>query len=484
MLQRPVIKLKQVVNKSAKKFLNNLTFNFHKMNKKILFLTNNYPAPDWRRLWKKAASLSADGYEVRIICPAGAHKPGARKFKGITIRYFKKDYWHENLNETENATQSAQLDKELSRQEMIRKELSRQGLLSRQERMEQGASVRSWMVKEFFEFLKVAFWSGWTMLSWRPKVVHVVNPNDSLGILGMMFKLLGVRFVYEVNESFPQKFVQEQLGNKRTKLRLVNFLKSLEKKVLKSAHLVIVPDFKQKARVARLMGARKNVLITVEPLPDLKDFYQPYLNRDFKRGFPHLALYSGSLKVERGIIKLLRAIDFIVNKTGRRDILFVLAGDGPDVELIKSFAAQKNILRNMYFTGWLKQEKLLSYLAVADMGLMPEPIKIGRPVLRDSVLEFLAMGKPVVSFDTKGRESRIGKAGAFVDDSNEITFAREIVRIIDNKERSLAMGEIGKVRVERDLNWLKSEIKLLSAYERLTEPESLVKAGRLAGRAA
>jgi len=41
------------------------------------------------------------------------------------------------------------------------------------------------------------------------------------------------------------------------------------------------------------------------------------------------------------------------------------------------------------------------------------------------------------------------------------------IRIIDNKGKSQAMGEVGKMRVEKDLNWLKSEIKLLSAYEEL-----------------
>ncbi|MBU2025241.1 MAG: glycosyltransferase [Patescibacteria group bacterium] len=411
------------------------------MQKKVLFITNSYPAPDYRRLWKKATSLERDGWEVSVICPAGKRKAAKRKIKGVKIHFYSK-------------TGSG------------------------------NGSVFSFFWREAADLMKISWKVFWLFVFGRFRVIHIVNPSDTPGLIGAFYRFLGARLVYEINESYSGRYRLERIKIKKIDRRVIGILERLEKLALWAADLVIVPDFKQKARVARLIRETKNKIITIEPLPDMKDFYRPFLSRDYKRGFRHMTLYAGSLKIERGVIKLIRAVDFIVNKIGRKDILFVLAGTGRDEEKIKEYAFRKGISRYLYFPGWLSQASLLAYMTEADMGVSPEPARKGTGVLRDSVFEYLAVGKPVVSFDIKMSQSRIGKAGSFISDSSEITFAREIIRILDNKKRSRAMGEMGKIKVERDLNWLKSEIKLLSAYEKLAVPGTGLGEKGLAGKAA
>ena len=60
------------------------------MKKKVLFITNSHPIPNYRRTWKKASALANDDYEVRVICPTGQRKPGVRKIKKVEAHYFYK----------------------------------------------------------------------------------------------------------------------------------------------------------------------------------------------------------------------------------------------------------------------------------------------------------------------------------------------------------------------------------------------------------
>jgi glycosyltransferase involved in cell wall biosynthesis len=404
------------------------------MKKKVLFITNNYPAPDYRRLWKKATSLQKDGYEVRIICPSGSKKKsGTEKIEGIKIFYYHKFFLRDK--------------------------------------------IFSFILGETLDFIKVSLLTFRLYLRRGFQVIQVVNPTDTLIFIGLFYRILGYHFVYEMNESCLERFKYKRLGLEKNRHYFFSCLEKIEKLALKFADMIIVPNSKQKAGIVRLVQEEKNKIITIEPLPDLKDFYQPLPSRDYKKGFSHLALYAGSLKLERGIIKLLQAIDLVVNKLGKDDILFVLAGEGEDKEELKKYAKTKNIFRNVCFPGWLNQEKLLDYLTEADMGLIPEPVRKQKSILRDSVFEYMAAGKPVISFDSRIGRSKIGKAGALIVNYNELNFAKEIIRIIDNKEKSRAMGEIGKMKVERDLNWLKSEIKLLSAYENLFMKKSFLGTG-------
>ncbi len=404
------------------------------MKKKVLFIANNYPAPDYRRLWKKATSLQKDGYEVKIICPAGnGKKPGICEIEAIKIFYYRKLFLRKNLFF-------------FSLGEML--DLMQVSLLV------------------FRLYLKRSF-----------QVIHFVNPTDTLAFVGLFYKILGYQFVYEMNESYSDKIKYGKSGFGKNNRLFLNCLGKIERLALKIADMIIVPNSKQKSRIVRLVQEEKNKIITIEPLPDLKDFYQLLPGRDYKRGFNHLALYAGSLRIERGMIKLLQAVDLVVNKLGKDDILFILAGEGEDKEELKKYARKNNIAQNIYFPGWLNQEKLLEYLTEADMGLVPEPIRKQKSVLGDSVFEYMAAGKPVVSFDSRIGRSRIGKAGSLITDYNELNFAKEIIRIIDNKDKSRAMGEMGKIKVERDFNWLRSEIKLLSAYEELFLRKSFLGTG-------
>lgn len=403
------------------------------MDKKVLFITNAHPIPNYRRLWKKVTSLADDGYQVRAICPMGLKKPGRKRMKKADVHYYYK-------KET------------------------------------QASTTYSYVRRELSDLLKVSFIALGFYLRRQFRLIHLVNPSDTLVLVALFYRLLGYQFVYERGESNPEKYRREHFNKGGFLYELLGWLERL---AVKQSRLIIVPDYKDKKELVDRYGIKKNKVVTIEPLPDLKDFYQPVTDQSLRRGFPHLALYSGSLKVERGLVRLLTSIDFIVNGLGRRDILFVLAGTGKDLKRLVEFSEKKGVTKYVYFAGWLNQEKLLGYLAAADIGIAPEPLHASGTAFRDSILEYMALGKPVVSFASDMHKRKIGPAGMFVGAYNKEELAWKILQLIDNEKKRQSMGEAGRVKVERGMNWLRSELKLLAAYDSMFRRTPLFKGRRL-----
>ena len=80
------------------------------------------------------------------------------------------------------------------------------------------------------------------------------------------------------------------------------------------------------------------------------------------------------------------------------------------------------------------------------------------------VMEYMALGKPIVQFDlTEGRYSA-QDASLYARHNDETDFADKIIHLIDHPEVRKRMGEFGRRRIEQELAWHHQVPKLLAAY--------------------
>ena len=111
---------------------------------------------------------------------------------------------------------------------------------------------------------------------------------------------------------------------------------------------------------------------------------------------------------------------------------------------------------------------MLRYLSTADICLDPNPSSPLNDVSTwIKVMEYMALGKPIVSFDLAETRISAGKAALYVAPNDEIAFAKAILRLMDDPDERSSMGEYGRIRVREDLNWSVSSRNLLRAYSRL-----------------
>jgi glycosyltransferase involved in cell wall biosynthesis len=107
-------------------------------------------------------------------------------------------------------------------------------------------------------------------------------------------------------------------------------------------------------------------------------------------------------------------------------------------------------------------------LSTADVCLSPDP----RNPLNDvstmnKVLEYMAMARPIVSFELIEARHSAGEAAIYVPANDELAFAQAISDLLEDPARRTEMGEFGRARLEEQLSWEFSRQQLVSFYERV-----------------
>jgi glycosyltransferase involved in cell wall biosynthesis len=83
------------------------------------------------------------------------------------------------------------------------------------------------------------------------------------------------------------------------------------------------------------------------------------------------------------------------------------------------------------------------------------------------IMEYMALGKPIVQFDLKEGRFSAKEASLYTDNRDPVTdFAAKILWLLENPDERKRMGEFGRRRVEEELAWEYSLQNLLAAYQR------------------
>jgi glycosyltransferase involved in cell wall biosynthesis len=120
------------------------------------------------------------------------------------------------------------------------------------------------------------------------------------------------------------------------------------------------------------------------------------------------------------------------------------------------------------FTGYVPDADLRRLLSAADICLDPNPSSPLNDVSTwIKVMEYMALGRPTVSFDLKETRFTARDAALYVRPNDVREFAQAIATLMDDVALRERMGAYARARVESEMNWSVSSRHLLSAYERL-----------------
>ena len=128
----------------------------------------------------------------------------------------------------------------------------------------------------------------------------------------------------------------------------------------------------------------------------------------------------------------------------------------------------KNLGDIVNFTGRISDEQLLEILSTADVCVNPDkPCEMNNISTMIKIMEYMALGKPIVQFDLKeGRFSARKRRYTRNPRNQERILPQKLLWLLDNPDERKRMGEFGRKRVEKELAWEYSVKNLLAAYER------------------
>lgn len=123
-----------------------------------------------------------------------------------------------------------------------------------------------------------------------------------------------------------------------------------------------------------------------------------------------------------------------------------IAGKGPYFDWLK-----KHKTSNMSILGFLSREKVLNLIDSSNVVIVPS---IYGDVFPAVVREGFARGRPVVAFDHTGPKEQIETSGGglLAESFNLTEFADRIRTILEEREKSIKMGERGRAWVEKEMS--------------------------------
>jgi glycosyltransferase involved in cell wall biosynthesis len=85
----------------------------------------------------------------------------------------------------------------------------------------------------------------------------------------------------------------------------------------------------------------------------------------------------------------------------------------------------------------------------------------------NKVMEYMALGKPIVQFDLAEGRFSAQQAAVYARRNDVLDLAMKIAGLLDDPAQRAAMGAFGRRRVENELEWRYEAPKLISAYDAL-----------------
>ena len=388
------------------------------MKNKVLIIVENLPVPFDGRVWKEATSLHRNGYEVTVLCPRG---------KG----YSKN---HEVLDGIR-----------IYRHPMPKEGNSPLGYL-----LEYGCAL-------FWEFV----YSWWIYLRHGFHVIQGCNPPDDIFLIALPFKVLGVTYIFDHHDANPELYVSKY-GKQRFLYKTQVWL---EKLTYRFSDIVICTNLSYQELAISRGGIATERVFVVRNGPDLTMFKAVAPNSALKYGKTYLIGYVGTMSVQEGL-DILLDVALHVKQAGRRDIHFTCVGGGPGLAALRQMVVEKDLGDMVNFTGRVPDKELLEILSTADVCVNPDkPCRMNDISTMIKIMEYMALGKPIVQFDLKEGRFSAQDASLYADPRNPVAdFAAKILWLLENPEARRRMGESGIRRVGEELAWEYSVPNLLAAY--------------------
>ena len=155
------------------------------------------------------------------------------------------------------------------------------------------------------------------------------------------------------------------------------------------------------------LGARPDKSSVELPPIDLNHFQMVEIEKQVVRrrlgisSDATVILYMGSFFYFSGLDEVIRSLSEIRNKP-----LLVLIGGGEQESQLKDLANQFQLENYVKFTGFVSFHDLPSYLSIANVAINPMlPTLVANAALPNKIIQYMAMGLPVVSTELRGLKS-------------------------------------------------------------------------------
>jgi glycosyltransferase involved in cell wall biosynthesis len=386
----------------------------------VLIIVANLPVPFDRRVWSECGALRERGYDVSVVCPQGPQGGRFEVLNGVRIHRY-------------------------------RPAPAARGALG-------------YFIEFAYSWLRTAWLVSRIAMRRRIDVIQACNPPDTFWALALIFKVLGVRFVFDQHDLCPEVYESRFESPSRVIRRMLRWLESAS---YKTADHVIVTNASYR-RVALTRGRRDPRLVTIVRSGPKSTMRPVAPCPELRRGRDHLICYLGVMGPQDGVDRAVQAVDILVHELRRQDFHAAFLGFGDCLEELEELARSLQLDDWVSFPGRADDTMIAEYLSTATVGLCPDPKSPLNDVsTMNKTLEYMAFGLPMVSFDLQETRYSAAEASVYVADGDIQEFAVAIADLLDDPARCREMGSAGRRRIDMELAWEYQARAYVGVYDQL-----------------
>lgn len=393
--------------------------------KRVLIIVQNLPVPLDRRVWLECKALTAAGYDVSVICPKGPGDPPRQEIDGIHIHKYRP--------------------------------------------APQADGVVGFVIEFVYSWLRTAWLSLVVRRRHKFDVIQACNPPDTYWLLAWLWRLRGVKFVYDQHDLNPELFIS-RFGTPSGLAATVQYkgLVWLERMTYRVADQVISTNESYRSIAIRRGERAPGDVTVVRSGPDTRRMRPIYPIPEARGGAEHLLAYLGIMGPQDGIDVVIDVMDELVHRRGRTGVHAVLMGFGDCLEDLKAQSTRLGLDDHVHFTGRVFSDSIATYLSAADLGLCPDrKTPLNDVSTMNKTMEYMSYCLPSVSFDLVETRVSAADTAVFVPSGDISAFADAVEQLLDDADARVAMGLAARERVVEHLDWRPQARAYVGVYDRL-----------------
>jgi glycosyltransferase involved in cell wall biosynthesis len=292
-------------------------------------------------------------------------------------------------------------------------------------------------------------------------IVHIHSVPDFLVFSALLPRLRGTPIILDIRDILPE-FYASKFGVSENSIGF-RFLCMAERFCARFAsHVIIANHTWQERLLSRSVNPGGTTVVL--NVPDRSIFEPSKKSKDMGDRF--LILYHGTLNWHQGLDLAVRAFAKVKDLAPKAE--FHIYGDGPSKPELLSLIEQLQLENRVLLHERIPLREIPSVIETAKLGIVPKrKDNFGNEAFSTKILEFMAMGVPVVVSDTKiDRQYFDDSIVRFFRGEDENDLAHAILDLIRHREMRQALVERATEFVARN-DWAQKKHEYLNLVDEL-----------------
>lgn len=331
-----------------------------------------------------------------------------------------------------------------------------------------------------YSWLRTAWLS---VVAWRRggrfHVIQACNPPDTYWLLALLWRVRGVKFVFDHHDLNPELFLS-RFGEPTSRSQRLQFagLTWLERRTFRAADRVISTNDSYKA-VAVQRGSRDpDEVAVVRSGPDTARMRPIYPDEPVPVGVTMLT-YIGIMGPQDGVDQILELMAELVHNRGRTDIHATLMGFGDCLADLRAQCTDLDLDERVTFTGRVDKKEIAEQLSRAHIGICPDlKTPLNDVSTMNKSLEYMAYALTAVSFNLKETEVTGGDTLRYVPSGDIEAMADEVELLSSDPKLRVELSMQARKRVSEMFDWSDQAVTYGNVFDDLTGRRSDHDAGR------